>query len=127
MGLGDSIDTTLAAGENLNTDGHQFHAIDFSDGKLAANGSQACGIIINKPKSGEAARVAFFGELRYAAGGAIAANKAITVTASGWFTAAGSGDYIIGRTKEAVTSGSIGKGIFDFSKPVYAFNSSYAW
>lgn len=124
--MSDQFNITRQAGEDL--DDAQYHAIALDDGKLATNGSEAGGIVINKPLSGEGANLVVVGYSRFAAGGAIAAGKAITATASGWFTAAGSGDYIHGRNGDtAVTSGSTGKGVFNFANPVYAFSSSYAW
>ena len=122
-----SLETTIQALENLNTDAFQYHAIALDDGKLANNGGEAAGIIKNKPKSGEAATIGYIGEMRFAAGLAVSADDGLTVTTSGWFKAAGSGSYIVGRAKAAVTSGSIGFGIFDFTKPVYASESSFAW
>lgn len=120
------INDARQAGEDLSA--AQYHAIALDDGKLAANGGEAGGILQNKPQSGDACNIVIIGKSRYRAGGAVAAGKAITVSGSGWMTAAGSGDYIVGRNNEtAVTSGSIGQGFFDFSKPQYAYSSSYAW
>ena len=118
--------TTIQAGEDL--DSHQYQAIAFDDGKVANNGGEAGGIILNNPKSGEHVTVGHEGEMKFRAGGAIAAGKAITVATSGYLTAAGSGDYIIGKNKNsAITSGSLGNGIFNFASPIYAQSSSFAW
>ena len=118
--------TSVQAKEDLS--GKQYCAIAFDDGKLAANGAEACGLIINKPKSNEHATIGFDGEMKFRAGGAVAATKAMTINGSGTCTAAGSGDYIVGRNgNAAVTSGSIGTGFFDFKRPVYAPESSFAW
>lgn len=103
----------------------QYHAIALDDGLLAANGLEASGIINDKPNTGDFARVDYIGELKYAAGGAIGAGARITVSASGWHTAAASGDYVVGRNGEtAVTSGSLGTGLFNFTAPYYMTTSN---
>ena len=120
------LNKTRQAGEDLSA--AQYHAIALDDGQRAENGGEAGGILINKPKFGEAATLTYMGASRFRAGGAVGAGKALTVATGGWFTAAGSGDYIIGRNGDAaVTSGSIGQGLFDFTKPQYAFSSAFAW
>ncbi|MHC4620447.1 MAG: hypothetical protein ACYTEQ_22090 [Planctomycetota bacterium] len=126
--FGEHRRTTIQAKEDLNTDGHQYQAIAFDDGKVANSGGEAGGILINKPENGEHANIGYDGEMKYRAGGAVAAGKAITVVTSGYFTAAGSGDYIVGRNSDAaVNSGSVGTGFFDFKQPIYAQMSAYAW
>jgi len=116
---------TIQALEDLST--HQYQAIALDDGKVANNGAEAIGILLNKPEINQHATVVPFGRSKFRAGGAIAAAKAITVATSGYFTAAGSGDYIVGRNETAVTTGSIGSGFFNFLNPIYAMSSSYAW
>lgn len=106
--------TTITAGEDLNTSGHRYHAIALDDGKLANNAEEASGILINKPKSGEFLTLGYGGEMTFAAGAAITAGDKLTVTTSGWFTAAGSSSVVIGECKANVTSGSLGTGIFYF-------------
>jgi hypothetical protein len=106
--------TTILAGDDMNGTGYQYHAIAANDGQVAANAEEASGIIINKPKDGEAATVLYMGELKFAAGGALSAGDKITVATSGWFTTAGSGDAVVGECKYAVTSGSNGTGFFVF-------------
>jgi hypothetical protein len=107
------LETTLTAGEDLNT-GCQYHAIALDDGKLAANAEEASGILINKPKTGEGLTLGYIGEQKFAAGAAIAKGAKLTVTTSGWFTTADSNDVVIGECKVAVTSGSLGTGLFAF-------------
>jgi hypothetical protein len=121
-----SLECTIAVTEDLSASTAQFHAIALNDGKLAANGAEASGIIQNKPKNTEAVNIVYAGESRFAAGGAVAVGARLTVTTSGWFiTAPGSGCFLVGRAKAAVTSGSIGLGIFNFAAPVYATESTY--
>lgn len=117
------FETTIQAGEDLNTAGHQFHAIALDDKKLAGNGLEASGILLNKPKTGEGLTLAYFGELKFAAGGGISAGGRLTVATSGFFVAASSGDYCPGRAKTTVTSGSVGVGIFNFASPMLKVTS----
>ena len=125
---GRRLEKTFTPGEDLSAAGCIYHAIALDDGKLANNGKEAGGILLSRPKSGEGGTLGYSGELKFAAGAAVAAHKPLTVTTSGWFTGAGSGDYIVGRNGQtAVTTGSVGTGLFDFSKPMYAFSSSFAW
>lgn len=114
----------LEAKEDLNS--HQYFAVTCDDGKIANSGAEASGILMNKPKSGEAASVGTVGEMAFQAGGAVAADAAMTVTTSGYCITAGSGYHIIGYNGQvAVTSGSIGRGNFNFNTRVYAFSSDF--
>lgn len=114
-----NVKTTVEAGEDLAN--ARFHTIAMDDGKLAANGSEASGILdIDGALSGDFVPLIISGGAKYAAGGAVAAGGRLTTTTSGWVTAASSGDYVIGRNgKSAVTSGSIGEGHFDFAGTPY--------
>jgi len=105
--------TTVEALEDLNS-GCQYHAVALDDGKLANNGEEASGILLNKPKSAEFASIGYTGELKYAAGLAISKGAKLTVATSGWFTTADSNDPVVGEAKAAATSGSIGTGLFSF-------------
>lgn len=116
--------TTVEAGEDLNS-GVQYHGFALNDGKLANSGDEASGILMNKPIEGRFAQIGIKGEMKFAAGGAVTKDDPLTVTTSGWFAVCGSGYYICGKAKKAVTSGSIGTGLFDFTAPVYAFSSSF--
>ena len=114
--------TTLAAGEDLYASGYRYHAIALNDGKLAVNGEEASGILLNKPKSGEHLELGYGGEMSFAAGQAITAGDKLTVTGSGWFMKADSLDpshIICGECKANVTSGSLGTGIFWFPNADY--------
>ena len=116
---------TLAvkAGEAL--DMHQYQAVALDDGKVANNGAEAIGILINKPKINEHAQVVVDGVCKYRAGLAIAIGKRITVTTSGYCTLITSGSYSVGIALEAATSGSIGKGLFRFGNALYGFDSDF--
>jgi len=107
------MNTTIKATEDLNTSAFQYHAIALVDGKLANNGEETSGILLNKPKDGEFLSLGYVGEMKFAAGAAISAGAKLVVTTSGWFTTADSNDPILGEAKAAVTSGSIGTGLFN--------------
>ena len=108
------MNTTIKAEEDLYTSAFQYHAIALVDGLLANNGEEASGILLNKPKSGEFLTLGYAGEMKFAAGGAISKGDKVTVTTSGWFTTADSNDPVLGEAKAAVTSGSLGTGLFNF-------------
>ena len=110
MGYKESI--PVVAGEDLSA--AQYHAIEI-DGTIAQNATTAIGMLQNKPESGEDAELAYSGRSRYRAGGAITTGGRLTCSASGWITAAGSGDDFFGRALSTVTSGSIGEGVFNFA------------
>lgn len=113
----------IQAKEALDT--HQYQAVALNDGKVANNGSEAFGILTNKPKINEHASLMLIGICKFRAGGAVAIDKRMTVSTSGYFTQAGSGFYTVGRALAAVTSGSIGIGLFDFTNRVYANTSDF--
>jgi len=119
---GRRLETTFTAGEDLRT--LRYHAIALDDGKMAVNGEEASGILINKPNTGEFGTLAYGGELKFAAGAAISKGGKITTTTSGWFTTAGSADVVVGECKADVTSGSFGTGLFFFPQATGAFPQS---
>lgn len=106
--------TTIKAGADYSGAGGQYHAIALLDGQLANSIDEVTGILLNKPADGEHAQVAYEGEIKYAAGGAITKGDRVTVSASGWFTEADSNEVAVGHSKVNVTSGSLGVGIFSF-------------
>jgi len=103
------------AGEDLSGFADPFFAIAGDDGKRAATALEAIGILQNKAYTGDALSLICSGVSRYFAGGTVAANKPLTVTASGTFEVSTSGDVICGKTIKACASGDIGWGIFDFA------------
>ena len=108
------FETTGIAGADYSGATAQYHAIVLATGVVAANAETATGILLNKPASGRAATIGYFGEMKYAAAAAISAGAKLTVTTSGWFTTAGSFDAVVGEAKTTVTSGSFGTGLFNF-------------
>jgi len=113
--------TTIEAGEDLTA--NQYSAIALSDGKVANEGLEASGILLNKPKNGEFLTLGYFGEIKFRAGVGLSVGDRLRVTTSGYMISAASGYYFAGRAKAAVTSGSLGTGFFNFVAPVYQVSS----
>lgn len=91
------------------------HRVLNSAGTLATGAPQARGILDAKVDSGENCTLVYDGRHKYQAGGAIGALALLTVASGGFVTAATSGQQVIGMNENiAVTSGSIGNGVFDF-------------
>ncbi len=119
---------TIAAGENLDDltpgTGDLFKAVALDDGKIAANGLEAGGILIYGGRNAEHVTLGYLGVMKFTAGGAVTKGKRLTVTASGYFTEAASGSYVVGRCLDVdVASGAIGTGAFNFSNIAYMGNS----
>ena len=112
---------TMQAKENLNS--HQYQAIAFDDGKIANDSKEAVGVILNKPKDDHFVTCGYFGDMKFRAGAAISAGTRLRITTSGYFLTGNSGYYDCGRCLGAVTSGSIGRGLFDFTNPRYRVSS----
>ncbi len=114
---GPFIPFNFKATEALNTPGHEGVAIALADGKVANNGQEARGILMSKPAaSGDQGAIGIAGVMKFRAGGAVAVGLTMTVATSGYFTVSASGDWIVGNNGEtAVTSGSLGTGIFHFA------------
>ena len=101
------IRETLQAAADLS--GKQYHLLRLSAAEVcnqASNSadSAAIGVLHNKPGSGEAASVTFFGMSKVTAGGSLGVGALFTTNGSGRATAATSGSYVYGRTLEATTA-----------------------
>ncbi|HNQ01810.1 MAG TPA: hypothetical protein PKN59_05905 [Syntrophales bacterium] len=105
--------------------GAQYFALALDDGKRANNGAEATGIALGSCDSGHMMETGLIGIFKFRSGAGISKGDKLSVTTSGWFKGAGSGDYVVGQAYAAVTSGSIGTGLFNFVVPVYAFSSSF--
>lgn len=114
----------LIAAEDLNNlnagTGHLFKAINAQTRKLATGGLAACGILQEGGATNEHITIGINGVQKFVAGGAVSsADTFLTVTTSGYFTAAGSGDYVVGKSLFTVASGAVGTGLFNFANPWY--------
>jgi hypothetical protein len=106
------------AANDYNADGDQYKVMGLG-GDIAGTVGAAAGILQNKPKSGEEASLAYLGMSKFRAGGAVSQGDELTVTTSGWVTAASSGDRTVGRARFAASSGAVGRGVFNFAAPGY--------
>ena len=102
----------VVAGADLSA--AQYRAV-VAAGTIAANNTDALGILQNKPENGEDATVAYNGRIKFTAGGAVTAGAAVKVTTSGYCVTLSSGDLGCGKALDAVASGAIGEGVFDFA------------
>jgi len=105
--------------------GHLYKAVSNGAGDIAANG-KASGILQQGGPSGGHISFGYAGIMKFVAGAAVSSKDvALTVTTSGYFVEATSGTFIVGRylggtnNAIAISSGSVGTGMFDFTKPTY--------
>ena len=95
-------------------------AIDYDTGDIAATGLAATGILVAAANSGATGTYADTNKIQYTAAHAISSQGLpLTPTTSGYMTIASDGDWAIGRSIAAVTSGSVADGIFNFGTPQY--------
>ena len=118
---------SFVAGEDMDSlnkgTGALHKAVDGAK-TIAANGSEAIGLLKYVGKSDEHVTIAPMGITKYVASAAISAGAVLTVTTSGYITTADSGSVVVGKNlNTAVASGAIGTGIFDFSNTA-GFDSS---
>ena len=87
-------------------------------GAITGAPRSALGILQYGADDGGHVTLGYFGKMKFVAGGAVSAGRGVTVTTSGYFTQAGSGDVIVGRAIDtAVASGAVGTGLFNFVTP----------
>lgn len=105
--------------------GHQYKAVDIG-GTLAIRTWDSAGLVQTRCDSGEEGSILLQGRSRFVAGGAITRGARVQVTSGGFCTAAASGDLSCGIAEITVTSGSVGRGVFNFVTLGYQANSSGA-
>lgn len=69
-----------------------------------AAGAAADGVLLNDPRTGQAAAVAVFGRVKVLAGGVIAAGADVATNAAGRVVAATTGNVILGKATEAAVN-----------------------
>jgi hypothetical protein len=110
---GDYDALSIAAGADLSA--CQYLAVGVA-GTIAATPGAAIGILQNKPKINEGARVAFSGHMKGRVGAAVSAGDVLVVTTSGFLiTNATSTSGVVGKAIKAANSGSPVEMIADFS------------
>lgn len=106
-------DIALNAGADMSA--NQYKAVVIG-GTIAANSTTAMGLQQNKPNAfGRDLTARIAGRSKYRAGAAVVTGVPLMVTTSGWIITATSGSLPCGKSLEAVSSGSIGEGYFNFA------------
>jgi hypothetical protein len=109
----------VTAAADLSAQATRYKAISVA-GTIAASALRAAGVLVTSTNSGHEATVRYKGEFKAQFGaGVTTAGYPLTVTTSGFITAAVSGGYAIGQSIAAATSGDIARALFDFSMPHY--------
>lgn len=111
---GDKETIAIAATVDMSAFQYKIAAVD---GTLAQSNAVALGVLINKPKSGEFADIAYAGHMKaYVGGGSIAAGDQLAVTTSGYLIKnVTSTSGIVGKAITAAASGSLCEFVGDFS------------
>ncbi len=115
------IPVTLAA--DLRAHQHKALAIG---GTLTIGTPYAAGLLETRTDSGEDGTITVLGRARFIAGGTIARGNRLNVTSGGFMVLAASGDNSIGFAEAAISSGSVGRGVFNFVTPYYHVTSNTA-
>lgn len=91
------------------------HAISLISGTITPTALAAIGVLKSNGLSGNNVAVCYQGITKVAAGGAVnTAGYPITVTTSGWFVAATSGQFAVGRSLSTAVSGDLLSAMVDF-------------
>jgi hypothetical protein len=118
---GDRDEVSVTAGADLST--FQYKIVTVS-GTLAAANATALGVLQNKPKSGESARVAYSGHMKAIVGAAVTAGDELSVTTSGYLiTNATSVGGIVGKAMKTAGSGALCEFVGDFSVARTAYST----
>lgn len=104
---------------------YQYRAVAIG-GTLATGPLNATGLVTTKTNSGEDGSQTVFGRELYVAGGTISAGNRLRVTSGGFMLAATSGHTSCGYAETATTSGSVGRGVFNFMGQTYHVSSNGA-
>ncbi len=107
---------TVVASQDLT--GHQFKAVDLSGG-VAINSLIAVGILRTKAFTGDHATVAYKGQMKAIAGGAINSGAQVGVTASGFLISVVTSRYV-GICLTTAGSGDIFPFVGDFNMGLIA-------
>jgi len=102
-----------------------YKAVSEQTGDIAAKSLTATGILQETANSGQHVTSFPAGIMKYTAAAAISSTDIqLAVTTSGYMKVVASGDWVCGKNLSgAVTSGSIGTGLFNFANPHYIPNS----
>ena len=101
----------VAAGADLS--GLQYRVINVAGTAIAASNLAAGGVLQNRAQSGDDATLAYMGEMKAYAGGAISAGNPLVLTTSGTLQVGSQG--IVGKALATATSGSLVQFIGNFA------------
>ena len=104
---------TITVVSSTDLTGHQFKAVGL-DGLVAATSLAAVGILRTKPKNGDHATVAFKGQMKAIAGGAINSGSQVGVTTSGFLISCVTSAYV-GICLTTAASGDLFPFVGDFN------------
>jgi hypothetical protein len=101
---------------DLTADSVMHHAIGLISGTITPTALAAIGVLKSKALSGNNVAVCYQGITKLAVGAAVStAGYPITVTTSGWFVAATSGQFAVGRSLATASSGDVLAAMVDFT------------
>lgn len=105
--------------------GHVYKTISLVSGDIGGVGINPGGLLRFGGQTGENITLDVFGIGKFTAGAAVTAGQRLTSVASGYMIAATSGTYVFGRVlDQAVGSGAVGPGFFNFATPYFMTTSS---
>jgi hypothetical protein len=96
------------------------HAISLISGTITPTARETIGVLKSNGLSGNNVAVCYQGITKVAVGAAVgSAGAPLTVTTSGWFTGATSGQFAVGRSLAAAVSGDLVSAMVDFKNLQY--------
>lgn len=96
------------------------HAISLISGTITPTARETIGVLKSNGLSGNNVAVCYQGITKVAVAAAVgSAGAPLTVTTSGWFTAATSGQYTVGRALTTAASGDLVAAMVDFKNLAY--------
>lgn len=101
---------------DLIADSCLHHAIGIISGTITPTALAAIGVLKSKGLNGNNVSVCYHGITKVAVGAAVGtAGYPLTVTTSGWFAAATSGQFVVGRSLAVAVSGDLLSAMVDFT------------
>lgn len=96
------------------------HAISLISGTITPTARESIGVLKSKALSGNNVAVCYQGITKVAVGAAVgSAGAPLTVTTSGWFAGATSGQFAVGRSLASANSGDVVAAMVDFKNLQY--------
>lgn len=106
----------VPAQADLTAKSAMHHAISLISGTITPTALAAIGVLKSNGLSGNNVAVCYQGITKLAVGAAVdTAGYPITVTTSGWFAAATSGQFVVGRSLSTAASGDLMAAMVNFT------------